>query len=320
VVNFIMKKNFEGVEVDGQMGENEHDNRNGYLEGLVRAYGYNPPTGSVQDGRNKSFDAIMGTNFADGQGNVTAFLSYRHAEPVYSSSRDYGACQIDPVFNAAGAVTGITCAGSSNSNWFRPATGPNAGTTYSVSGNSFVPFGSVATTPPASFNSEPYIDLSREDDRYNAAFMAHDQITEAFQPYMEFFFMDDKTHQVVAPAALFKDANSLDPTGAGDYYTNCSNPLLSAQQASILCTPAQITADKANPGSALAQIEIGRRNVEGVAAPPTSSTPIIARWSAPRAISPTPGAMTPMASTSTRSSPTPIRDTCVSMRLRMPSW
>jgi len=263
VVNFIMKKNFEGFQVDGQIGENDHDNRDVYVENLVRQYGYNPPTGGTTDGRNKSFDAIMGTNFADGKGNVTAYLSYRHAEPVYSSNRDFGACQLDPNQNALNQVTSISCAGSSNSNWFKPATGPNAGTTYSVRGNSFVPFGSVATTPPASFNSEPYIDLSRQDDRYNAAFMAHEEITEAFQPYMQFFFMDDKTHQVVAPAALFKDANVLDPTGAGDYYTNCSNPLLSAQQANILCTPAQIAADKLNPGSASAQIEIGRRNVEG---------------------------------------------------------
>ena len=61
--------------------------------------------------------------------------------------------------------------------------------------------------------------------------------------------MDDKTHQQVAPAALFKDSNPLDPTGAGDYYVNCSNPLLSAQQRGILCTPAQVAADTANPGS-----------------------------------------------------------------------
>jgi iron complex outermembrane recepter protein len=53
------------------------------------------------------------------------------------------------------------------------------------------------------------------------------------------------------------------PTGAGDYYINCSNPLLSAQQQSILCTPAQIAADTAHPGSASAQVEIGRRNIEG---------------------------------------------------------
>ena len=259
VVNFIMKKNFEGFQVDGQAGENDHNNHNTWLQGLAQQFGATPATGNVQDGRNKHFDVIMGTNFAEGQGNVTAYLSYRHADPVYSSARDFGACELLP----NDALTGVSCAGSSNSNWFNPVTGPNAGTVYSVSGHSFVPWNTPGTNPPAEFNSQPYIDLSREDDRYNAAFMAHEQIAEAFQPYMQFFFMDDKTHQVVAPAALFKDSNPLDPTGAGNYYTNCSNPLLSAQQASILCTPAQIAADKANPGSALAEIEIGRRNVEG---------------------------------------------------------
>jgi iron complex outermembrane recepter protein len=259
VVNFIMKKNFQGFEVDGQVGENDHNNHNTWVQGLAQQFGATPATGSVQDGRNKNFDVIMGTNFAEGQGNVTAYLSYRHADPVYSSARDFGSCELLP----NPTLTGVACAGSSNSNWFNPASGPNIGTVYSVSGHSFVPWGTPGTNPPAEFNSQPFIDLSREDDRYNAAFMAHDQVTDAFQPYMQFFFMDDKTHQVVAPAALFKDANILDPTGAGDYYTNCSNPLLSAQQAGILCTPAQIAADKANPGSALAMIEIGRRNVEG---------------------------------------------------------
>jgi outer membrane receptor protein involved in Fe transport len=259
VVNFIMKKNFEGFEVDGQMGENDHENHNTWIQGLARQFGTIPATGSVQDGRNKHFDVIMGTNFADGQGNITGYLSYRHADPVYSSARDFGSCELLP--NTT--FTGVSCGGSSNSNWFNPATGPNAGTVYSVSGHGFVPWGTPGTNPPAEFNSQPFIDLSREDDRYNAAFMAHEQITEAFQPYLQFFFMDDKTQQVVAPAALFKDANPLDPTGAGDEYTNCSNPLLSAQEAGMLCTPAQIAADKANPGSALAQIELGRRNVEG---------------------------------------------------------
>ncbi len=46
---------------------------------------------------------------------------------------------------------------------------------------------------------------------------------------------------------------------------NCTNPLLSAQEQGILCTPAQIAADKANPGSAAGStaVTIGRRNVEG---------------------------------------------------------
>ena len=263
VVNFIMKRDFEGFQVDGNVGENLHDNDDTFMQGLVRQFGYTPPTGLIQDGRNRTFDMLMGTNFADGKGNITAYLSYRHADPVQSSQRDYGACQLNPIQDAAHNVIGAACGGSTNSNYFQPVTGPDAGTAYSVYGHSFVPWETVATTPPAIYNGQSDISLTREDDRYNAAIMAHQEITGYFQPYVEFFFMDDKTHQQVSPAALFQNANPLDPTGAGDYYINCSNPLLSTQQQAILCTPAEIAADKANPGSATAQVNIGRRNIEG---------------------------------------------------------
>jgi iron complex outermembrane receptor protein len=263
VVNFIMKKNFEGFQIDGQMGMNYHDNNNAFVQGLVRDFGDTPPTGTAKDGRNRSFDMLMGTNFADGKGNITAYLSYRHADPVESNQRDYGACQLFPIGDANNNVHGITCGGSSNSNWFEPTAGPNSGNAYSVSGHGFVPNGSVATTPPAVYNSQGFISMTREDDRYNAAFMAHQEIDPAFQPYAEFFFMDDKSHNQTAPAALFKDSNPLDPTGAGDYFVNCSNPFLSAQERGILCTPAQVAADTASPGSATVKVRIGRRNIEG---------------------------------------------------------
>lgn len=263
VVNFIMKRDFQGFQVDGQVGENWHDNDDTFVQGLVRQFGYTPPTGTARDGRNRTFDMLMGENFADGKGNVTAYLSYRRADPIQSDQRDYGACQLDPIQDAHHDVIGIACGGSSNSNFFMPVTGPDAGTAYSVSGHSFVPWGTVATTPPAIYNGQGDISLTREDSRYNAAIMAHEEITGLFQPYAEFFFMDDETRQQAAPTALFQNANPLDPTGAGDYYINCSNPLLSTQQQAILCTPAQIAADKVSPGSATAQVNIGRRNIEG---------------------------------------------------------
>jgi len=50
-------------------------------------------------------------------------------------------------------------------------------------------------------------------------------------------FMDDKSNADIAPAALFKDSNPLDPL-TNNYNVNCNNPLMSAQQQSILCTPA----------------------------------------------------------------------------------
>jgi iron complex outermembrane recepter protein len=278
VINFIMKKNFEGFQIDGQAGENWHDNNNTFAQGLVRQFGVDPPTGTTKDGRNRSFDALMGTDFAEGKGNITAFLSYRHQDPVASSQRDFGACQLNPTFDAAtGHINGVACGGSSNSNFFSPESGPNKGTAYSVFGTSFVPSGSVLTTPPASFNSQPFIYMTREDDRYNAAFLAHEAVTDYFQPYVDFYFMDDKTHQQIAPSALFKDLNPLDPL-TGNYYVNCSNPLLSAQQQGILCTPGQIAAANGAPnvGCTITQtaggpvlsancvnVRIGRRNVEG---------------------------------------------------------
>jgi len=263
VVNFILKRNFEGFQIDGQIGEYWHDNDDTLMQGLVRQFGYIPPTGTVRDGGNRAFYMLMGGNFADDKGNVTAFLSYRHTDPVMSNQRDYGACQLSPIQDAHNNVVGVVCGGSSNSNFFKPVTGPDAGTAYSVYGHGFVPWGTAATTPPAVYNGQAGISLTREDNRYNAAFMAHEEVADSFQPYAEFFFMDDRTQQQAAPAALFQNANPLDRTGAGDYYINCSNPLLSVQQQTILCTPAQVAADKVHPGSATAQVTIGRRNIEG---------------------------------------------------------
>ncbi len=269
VVNFIMKKNFQGLQIDGQLGENWHDNHNTYAQNALTAFGVTPYTGSVKDGRNKTFSVIVGTNFADGQGNVTGYLNYLHSDPVASGQRDFGDCQLAANRDTNGNVIGAVCSGSANSNYFRPQGSvvngvftQNIGSAYSVLGNSFIPQGSAATTPPAAFNSQPYIYIQRQDDRYQGGFMAHYDLNDFVKPYAEFAFTNDRTHQQIAPAALFRDSNPND-LYTNNYLVNCSNPLLSAQQAGILCTPAQIAADAANPGSVSAETRIGRRNIEG---------------------------------------------------------
>lgn len=66
----------------------------------------------------------------------------------------------------------------------------------------------------------------------------------------------------------------MDPANSGNYNVNCDNPFLSAQQAGIMCSPAQLAFVAANPGAACtfaadgtspncANVNIGRRNVEG---------------------------------------------------------
>jgi iron complex outermembrane recepter protein len=283
VINFIMKHDFQGIELDGQWNANWHTNHDTDMQELVSQFGTTPQTGTTLDGRQKDFDLLMGTNFADNKGNITAYLSYRQADPVLSSQRDFGGCELDPVTAPNGTVTGLACAGSSNSNWFQPLTGPYAtaaSNIFAVYGQQLVPQGTnLALTPPASFNSQPYIYMTRQDERYNAAFLAHETIFDELQPYGEFYFMDDRTHQQPAPSALFKDSNPLDPFGSSNYPVNCSNPLLSAQEAGILCSPTQLAYAAANPNQACqystdpttglvnspncADVRIGRRNIEG---------------------------------------------------------
>ena len=258
VVNFIMKKDFQGIQIDGIFGENWHSNHNTFAQNAQRDFGETPLTGSSIDGRNKAINMLAGANLGDGKGNVTAYFGYLKADPIASGDRDFGGCQLASNNNLDGAI----CSGSSNSNYFKPLTGANANVTFSVLGTDFIPRGSAPTTPPAVFNSQKYIYLARGDQRYNAGFMAHYDINDFVKPYAEFGFMNDRTHQQIAPTALFRSSNPNDPATL-NYYVNCSNPLLSAQQAAILCTPAQIAADAADPGAVKINVEIGRRNVEG---------------------------------------------------------
>ena len=274
VVNFILKKDFQGLQIDGSYGEYWHDNHNTVAQNAQRDNGDTPLTGTTFDGRNKSFNILMGANFDDGRGNVTAYFGYLKADPVTSGDRDFGGCQLA----ANDQLNGAVCAGSANSNLFWPQSGPNKDGFYNVSGNTFVDFGSVPTTPPAYFNPQRYVYITRGDERYNAGFMAHVDLHDYLKPYAEFSFMNDKTRTESAPTAAFLFSNPNDLL-SNNYNINCSNPLLSAQEQAILCSPAQIAAAALNPDApcpplpdpipfgyespTCANVAIGRRNVEG---------------------------------------------------------
>ncbi len=252
VVNFIMKKNFEGFAIDAQYGVYQRDNDNDFMRSLAEQRGIQLKRGSTTDGDTFTVSLTAGSNIADDRGNVTGYLTYRSAEPITGATIDFAGCQLS--LNADGTPR---CAGSANSNRFTLA-----GTQYAVVGDQFVPWNdSVSSSPPPLFNSNPYMNMYRDNERYMGGFMAHVRLNDYFEPYAEFGFMNDRTRVEVAPSGLFENSNPYH--GSGFYSVNCSNPLLSAQQRSILCTPAQIAADTANPGSASADVNIGRRNIEG---------------------------------------------------------
>ncbi len=242
VVNFIMRKDFEGVELDGQYTVDQQSNSNSYAQGLYNAAGFlNPLTGApvpgapgtVWDGASQDATLLVGTNTGDGKGNVTAYIGYRNAAPVLEASRDFSACTL-----ADASATTRQCAGSANYNLFisfdkayngQTPTFFETGTGHAGSGK-FNPF-----VPGAAFEYFNYGGLNylqRNDLRYNGGFFAHYEVHKSLDIYSSFMFTDDKSTAQLAPSAVFYGDG---PNSGGAYLVNCSNPNLTVQENQTLC-------------------------------------------------------------------------------------
>jgi iron complex outermembrane receptor protein len=236
VANFIMRRDFEGVEIDAQYGFDYHKNDNGYMQNLLRESGIRIP-GTVTDGEELAVSLIVGGNFADDRGNATAYLSYLDAEPTTLSERDFSSCQL--------SGQGTACGGSANSNYVEVI----GGDVFAVQGNEFVEWGTTETNPPTLFNSNPYMNLKHGRQRYQAGVFADFEWSEQATLYSSFMFTQDRANTAVAPSGLF--IGSPIPV-------YCNNSLLSDQQrGAIGCTDEMI----ANGDTV--DLLIGRRNIEG---------------------------------------------------------
>lgn len=246
VVNFVMDTEFDGFKLDSQYSLYNHNNRAGSdVTNALNARGFGYPDGTVADGGTIDATAIIGAGFDDGRGHVTAYGSYRKINAVTQDKRDYSSCSLSALSSAAAATAGrlYNCGGSGTSgagSFYQVAQHQY----YNVQGNQFAP-GRVL------YNFAPTNYYQRPDERYTAGFFAHYDVSDAFKPYMEFMFMDDRTVAQIAPSGNFFNTGTI----------NCDNPLLSAQQLAIACAANNVTtgADGVTRGA----VYIGRRNVEG---------------------------------------------------------
>jgi outer membrane receptor protein involved in Fe transport len=263
VVNFILKKDFEGVELDGTLGGDQHDQHNGYVQSAIRVAEAQHIIGPVAipgdrfDGGNADVSLIIGANAPDGKGNVTAYFEYHNQRPVRMANRDWSACFL----NNSSAPNTQFCSGSSNANKF---TSRANGHRFTAFGNGLVPWPVPGSQPPAIFNSNAFEFLSRGDTRYIGGYEAHYDISPQVQVYSEFNMMDDRTTVQIAPSGLFSGGNPFDTFG--DWQVNCNNPFLAAgplmggvtaSQHALGCSAGDVAA------GTLEEVNIGRRNLEG---------------------------------------------------------
>jgi iron complex outermembrane recepter protein len=258
VVNFVMRKDFEGIEVDGQYGISEADNTNANYRNIVASAGDQLAKEGIWDGANETGTLIMGTNTANGKGNVTAYLGYQNTEAVLAGARDFSACS----FNTNGPSTAHVCGGSSTFDKFLSLDTKTAyfeeGTGAPGSGH-FIPFVG-GTSQLFNFGATNY--LQRPDTRYTGGFFAHYEVNKELDVYSSFMFTDDDTVSQIAARGLFNGVGAQGGSGLAPgffFLINCNNPLMTAQEASLLCPGGG--AGNTVPGEA--SVEIGRRAIEG---------------------------------------------------------
>lgn len=261
VVNFIMRKNFEGIEIDAQYGFNQHNNDYdgvGNLRNVIAGRAAtNPsqfklPDDNVYTGFSREVNVLMGINAPDDRGNITLYAGYRKNNKVLGRDYDYASCSLGAP--AAATPNDFACAGSGTS---FPGQFTDFSTyAYTVDANgNFIPY--VGSRDAYNFGPLNY--YQRPDERYTLGAFGHYDVHDKVELYTQLMFSDYSTIAQIAPSGNFfgEFADGFRTTD-GTSTIRCNNPLLSAQQrGAIGCSAADIASGAAK------DMYIGRRNVEG---------------------------------------------------------
>jgi iron complex outermembrane recepter protein len=260
VVNFIMKKDFEGVQIDGQYSLYQHNNDFGgpgavklrdVIAGRART---NPsqfalPDDNVTDGNGVQGSILMGVGTDDGRGNITAYASYQDNKEVLQRDRDFSACALatnNPTVSFACGGSGTAAPGTFTN--FAPGAANFNYTIDSTTGN-FRRFDSTLDQ----YNYGPINHYLRPDTRYSLGAMGHYELAEFADVYTQLMFTDVRSIAQIAPGGIFFDTSTV----------NCDNPFLNEVRNGTTMA-AQIGCDAAEIASgASTALYIGRRNVEG---------------------------------------------------------
>lgn len=248
VVNFVLKKDFDGLRLTGQGGVSSRGDRGSYFGALT-----------------------WGKNFADGRGNIAIAAEYSKSEPIKFTGRDYltgafsGRKQFniteitsgefpygDGIFDNAfftnirnnniadgGLVTGLCNAVAVLGNPLRCSPGStaaaSAGTSYvfDESGNLIVNpitrdlrlIGSGNAVGGLGSTLSNYGDLIPEIERKSINLLAHFDVSDGFRPFLEAKYVDLNVFSETSPSFI---------QGGFLGTVSCSNPFVTAQNLAVL--------------------------------------------------------------------------------------
>ncbi len=269
VANFILRRNFEGVEIATSYGFNQDGNNNDFAQDVLSRTATDGlvPTGGVIDGNTFDIDVIFGVNSGDGSANITGYFKYVDQSAILQGTRDISRCAFVDIGDF-GFFTDIQCLGS-NFGPFPTSFSLNAlvdpvtntplanqpgtlapGLTVSLDGGGTIPRdanGNIITGANNAFNFNPLNFFQRPTIRTQAGFYANKEFNNHVESYLSVGYTRNVTDAQIAPSATFGEVSQI----------NCDNPFLSGELRQLICTSRGLAGDD------LAPIQVNRRNVEG---------------------------------------------------------
>lgn len=223
VVNFIVKRKFNGIAFDGEVSGFNHNNNNPLLAKVAQEAGYTYPRGSYLGGGNYFASLAAGKNLFDDKLNISAFATYKKADPIQYRNIDTTNCPLlmfDPN-NVDAGNTKWTC----------------NGTTYNPYNYFFANGQDLTNARDGSRSFRPY------DTRDEVRIQRIDTIQRRSETVNAggFLTADLPAGMRLSGSFLYSKIvetgfNSID----GGVWTpaapvNCDNPFLGQQQAQIIC-------------------------------------------------------------------------------------
>ena len=194
VVNFIIKDDFNGMDIGTQFGQS-----------------------AESDGSDRQIDLLIGANSADGTGNLTAFASWYKRDSILQADREYTRVDF-----AGGSATGV--AGRFDD---APGNPFDVASSYSFAQDGSIrPF--VNAMPEDGvpngdrYNFAPVNYLLTPAERVNIGAFGHYDFSDDHQVYADLMYVDSK------------NAAQLAPTPATGILVDPTSPLLSASAQALL--------------------------------------------------------------------------------------
>jgi iron complex outermembrane receptor protein len=249
VANFVLKRDYEGFELDVQGGFQQNGNAQDFFQNVLGAANISGP-GSVVDGEEYSITGLLGTNTADGRGNVTIFANYEKRNAVTQNNRSFSACTIGESSNPTTSFGGAGCVGSGNFRLFG-GNGPS-GLAFQQEDGTIVDYvGGPAQT--YNFGARNY--FQRPSERFTLYGKGQYEIADNLEVFADISYTDNISDAQIAESASF---------GIGAYSINCDNPYIQNTPGLNLATDVfGCSAQDILDGTIVDGVTASHRNVEG---------------------------------------------------------